>query len=172
MRLPKYIEPRKLAQKNGLFDGELLPEDIPRVMDALVSCEKVTAKLEFDIDIERRRTMQGTITGKVHMQCQRCLEPVSVDIHVDVNLAMVWDEDQAKQLPASVEPWIVGEDPEDLHAIIEEEILLSMPVVAYHSYDCVEQSALSVGEVNEEPESRPNPFQVLEVLKNTSKKPK
>ncbi len=171
MRLPKYIEPRKLAQKNGLFDGEVLAEDIPRVMSALVSCEQMKVKLEFDIDIERRRTMTGTIDGLVHMQCQRCLEPVEVKLHVDVRLAMVWDEEKAKQLPATVEPWIVGEDPEDLHAIIEEEILLSMPVVAYHTEHCVDATTLSVGTLDDEPESRPNPFQVLETLKNTSKKP-
>lgn len=75
MRLPQYIEPRKLAQKGGSFDGDMLPEDMPRVMEAIASCESVNAKLQFDIEDQRRRTMRGSIQGDLKLVCQRCLQP-------------------------------------------------------------------------------------------------
>lgn len=168
MRLPQYIEPRKLAQKGGAFNGKMLPEDMPRVMEAIDSCESVTAKLQFDIEEQRRRTMRGTIQGDLKLVCQRCLQPVDYKLDVDVNLALVWDEDQAKQLPGYIEPWIVGEEPEDLHAILEEEMLLSLPVVAFHEENCIDASLLSVGEEVKQPEQDENPFQVLAALKSKS----
>ncbi|ABD80887.1 YceD family protein [Saccharophagus degradans] len=168
MRLPQYIEPRKLAQKGGSFDGDMLPEDMPRVMEAIASCESVNAKLQFDIEDQRRRTMRGSIQGDLKLVCQRCLQPVDYKLDVEVNLAMVWDEDQAKKLPGYIEPWIVGEDPEDLHAILEEEVLLALPVVAFHDEDCIDASLLSVGEEVKQPEKSENPFLVLAALKSKS----
>lgn len=174
MRLPKYIEPRKLAQKNGYFDGFLLPEDMPRVSETIDSFEKIRATLAFDIDVEKRRVMDTNITGTVKLLCQRCLEPVEHQLKASATFALVWDEERAEQLPGRFEPWIVGEDPQDLHAILEEEVLLSLPVVAYHEEPCVDASVMSVGDSAEQtdtPEARENPFKVLETLKNTSDKP-
>lgn len=170
MRLPKMVEPRKLAQKNGAFDGYMLPEDMPRVMSAIASCERLNARIEFDIDVEHRRIVKGEITGSVHLQCQRCLDPVEHKLSTHVYLGLAWDEEKAEQLPKTIEPWIVGEDPENLHEILEEEILLSLPVVAAHDYDCIDSALYSSGDPVKELEKRPNPFQALQVLKNTPDK--
>lgn len=174
MRLPKYVEPRKLAQKNGLFDGFLLSEDLPRIVEAVHSFDKIGARLEFDLDIERRLVMKADINGVVQLTCQRCLDPVDTRVDIETTFAMAWDEEKAQQLPNYLEPWIVGEDPADLHAIIEEEILLSLPVVAYHDHACIAQSAMSIGDKTNKksvPEKRENPFEALKVLKNTLDKP-
>ena len=38
----------------------------------------------------------------------------------------------------SNDPWIVGDGAVDLYAQIEDELILALPIVAYHDYACVD----------------------------------
>jgi len=164
--LPKVVEPRKLAQLEAVFQGDIPIGELPRLSDAIVSADKVYAHLTFSIDEEGRKMLEGTVEGQAKIQCQRCMEAMDYTIKADVHLAVVWDEEQAKSLPKHIEPWVVPEPEAELYSILEEELLLALPIVAYHDYPCIDQSLLSAGEP--EPDSSnevENPFQILEKLK-------
>ncbi|HEY7774597.1 MAG TPA: YceD family protein, partial [Marinagarivorans sp.] len=131
------------------------------------------AELEFGYDQERRRVVQGKVTAELSLECQRCLEPMAFSIEADVNWAVVWDEEKAKQLPSRLEPWIAGEEAEDLYAMIEEELLLALPTAPLHTELCIESSLLSSGDeelVDSDTEKTNNPFQALAALKGNSSK--
>lgn len=170
--LPRQGDPRKFAQQGIDLQGFLPISELPRLSEALVSGDtRAEVSLKFGINETGKKVVTGTARADLTLVCQRCLEPVVVPVVSDIALAIVWTEEDAKALPRSLDPWIAEEGQADLYAMIEDELLLAMPAVAYHPEDCVESTLFSSGEpVTEKPEK--NPFQILEQLKGTSKGPK
>ncbi len=168
--LPRQVDPRKFAQKGIALSGKIEVSDLPRVAEAVIESDsEVTVDLEFGIDSEGRKTLSGSAQAKLQVICQRCLEPLALELESQLAVAVVWDEEQATNLPKSLDPWILEEGVADLYEIIEEEILLNLPMVSYHEEACVDQSAFTSGEESTIPEEKPNPFKVLEQLKGSPK---
>jgi uncharacterized protein len=95
------------------------------------------------------------------------LENVKVPVKSNISLGIVWDEEGAEALPEYLDPWITGEGIADLYDMIEVELLLSLPKVAYHEELCVDRQLFTSGKPVEV--KKPNPFQVLEQLKSSPK---
>lgn len=164
--LPKLVDPRKLAQIGGEFHGILKLDHLPRLSEATESVEHIEAKLAFYFNDEGKRVLDGNIKASLTLQCQRCMGNLETQFDIPVYLMLVWDEEQAASLPKDRDPWIVGEGEHDLHSVLEEELLLAIPPVVYHDYECVAPEAFSVGdEASSKAESKPNPFSILEGLK-------
>lgn len=168
--LPRHIDPRKFAQQGLDLSGFIAVSELTRLAEiALDSSDKVEVELEFGVDDERHRVIVGRAHCALQVTCQRCLEPVEVVLDAEINLAIVWDEERAKQLPKALDPLILPEGVADIYSIIEDELLLNLPMVSYHDEDCIEQTSFGDDEVEAKTESTKNPFQVLEQLKGSPK---
>lgn len=144
--------------------------ELSRLADvALDSDSEVKVALEFGVDEEKHRVISGQALCALTVTCQRCLEPVEVNLEAGINLAIVWDEERAKQLPRTLDPLILPEGPADLYQIIEDELLLNLPMVSYHDEDCIEQTSFGDEVAVAEAAPSKNPFQVLEQLKGSPK---
>ena len=167
--LPRLADPRKFAQQGVLLEGFIPVADLPRMVGvAQESAGNIQVALEFGLNETKKRVIKGHASANLVLVCQRCLEPVSVPVESEISLAIVWDEDAAKAVPQYLDPWIVGEGAADLYAMVEEELLLSLPAVAYHQEPCIDSRLLSSGTPVEVKKER-NPFQVLEHLKSSPK---
>lgn len=166
MQLPRSIEPRKLAQSGIALKGTVPAKAMERLKEAVLSIGDLNAELRFQLDFERRPQVTGRLTGNLERQCQRCLEPVKVDLNCEFLLGIVMNEEQVRALPASIDPWLVPEDYGDLYSMLEDEVLLSLPFVALHDADCLGdiRKKFTQPQTNSEPVA--NPFQVLEQLKD------
>ena len=71
----------------------------------------------------------------VQIGCQRCLDAISIDIIGDMNVAIVLNEEQAQKLPIEYDPWLLEDKKLDMREFIDHEMILNIPIVAYHS-DC------------------------------------
>lgn len=165
-QLPRTVEPRKLAHLGVFLEGRVGSDDFKRLADATLAIKDVQAELHFGLDYERRPQVRGRISGSVVRQCQRCLNPLDLDIGGDFFVGIVGNEKQAKALPGDVEPWLVEEDSADLFHMLEDEILLGMPYVSYHEHECVDPAYFRSEHSAEETPVRANPFQVLEQLRS------
>ena len=168
--LPRQINPRKFAQQGIAISGSVALDALARVRDLLIGDEgDIHADLVFGLDEQKLLTVSGQIDVQAQRICQRCMEPMPISLACPLKLAIVWDEEVAVNLPKVYDPWIVGEDPVDIYQIIEDELLLSLPIVSYHEEGCVPRDHFSSGEeVQElaaEQERTNNPFQVLAALK-------
>ncbi len=69
------------------------------------------------------------------LRCQRCLGAVGVPLRSEGRIAFVASDAASAALPADVET--VDADPQavDLHALVEDELLLSLPLVPRHEGD-------------------------------------
>ncbi len=167
--LPRQADPRKFAQQGVTLEGFVPTSELPRILDATESKEgEIQVKLEFKISEEGKRVVTGHAHAEIILICQRCLEPVTVPVESNISLGIVWDEEAAEKLPPHFEPWITGEGMADLYDMIEEELLLSLPAVAYHPEPCIDSKLYSSGKPVDVKKEK-NPFQVLEQLKSSPK---
>jgi uncharacterized protein len=124
------------------------------------------------------------VHGSVWIECQRCLSPYSQHLDVDATYRIVATEEEADEFPLDDDEVevIVGSRQFDLVDLIEEELLLSLPLVPKHDVcPTVHESLVSgldgtsgdesdEGAANDEarPDDslvKPNPFAALSSLK-------
>ena len=97
------------------------------------------------------------------LECQRCLTPVAVDLKVERSFLFVHGEDAAAQLDADSEDDVLPLTRAlDLRELIEDELLLAMPLVPRHEV-CPVPLKLATGE--DVVDDKPNPFAALAALK-------
>ena len=167
--LPKQGDPRKFAQQGISLDGFVPVVELPRLVESLQEATgEIQVDLAFGISVEKKKIVTGHASAELTLVCQRCLENVKVPVKSDISLGIVWDEEGAEALPEYLDPWITGEGVADLYDMIEEEMLLSLPKVAYHEELCVDRQLFSSGKPVEVKKTK-NPFQVLEQLKSSPK---
>lgn len=142
---------------------------LSRVRDVVaVGSGEVAYSLDFLNDEEFRPVVRGSLQGLVALLCQRCLQIMDYPLQSSFALGVVVSDDLAGNLPASLEPLVVPEDLVDIEQIIEDEILLCLPLVAFHAEEAcaVAPGFVSADEsVKTAETSRPNPFEGLAALK-------
>lgn len=74
-----------------------------------------------------------TAAAPVRMQCQRCLQPVAITLAVDRRLRFVRGEEEAARLDEESDDDVLELRPrEDLRSLIEDELILALPLVPRH----------------------------------------
>ncbi len=169
-RLPELIDPFRLAEQRVLLDGELAFAAMPRLAAALADAEGgVQVHCEFGVDEQHARFVRIEVRGDLQLQCQRCMGLVAYPVQLTVALAIVGSEAAAERLLGDYEPLIVREERIPLAELIEDELLLALPVVARHADEqqCApgDWVAGAPEDPGEEPAPRKNPFAVLGELK-------
>lgn len=102
--------------------------------------------------------------AQVQLECQRCLQPVAVPLAVQRRFLFAPDEATAAEIDAdSEDDVLVLTRALDLHELVEDELILALPLVPRHDA-CPEPLALPA-EAEETPAERPNPFAALAALK-------
>ena len=104
--------------------------------------------------------------ANVPLTCQRCLHPVPVELLIEQDFRFVADEATAvAEDDESEEDLLVLEDHFDVLALIEDELLMALPLVPMHPTCLSEQAPTSREEEAILAEAKPNPFAVLASLK-------
>lgn len=171
-RLPVHIDPLRMAEAGRLFEGSYSLAEMDRLHDSLLdSSGKVTVSLEFGIDAEGIRYMKGRLQSELTLECQRCLQAMQAPIDVGFALGLVRSNDAAEQLPSHYEPLLVESDALFLRDIIEDELLLALPLVALHDESqCIDVNAQAAAAQRNEDDrgesKKENPFAALAALKS------
>ena len=92
--------------------------------------------------------LEGVLVAAPWLLCQRCLEPFQAAIESPVRIAFVSDDAAAEQLPQDVEPVEMDAGRVDLAALVEDELLLALPLVPMHptAADCANAQAVTADE--------------------------
>lgn len=168
VKLPKKLDPIKCAQMQSSYDGIYFADEMKRFSSAVVA-----VKAEVPVNVEFLKDAQGLtfFSGKMHSQvqliCQRCNNVIDHSVSAEFCFTPVQGKEQTDLLPDAYEPVEVDDQGEvDLFQLVEDELILSLPIVALHSReDCaVKEKDMQFGKI--EPGSlRKNPFAVLKELK-------
>lgn len=168
-RLPGRVEPYKLAAHAEHLEGLVALGDLPRLVEeAGEQHGDARVWLDFAIDAQGRREIRGRLEAELQLLCRRCLTPMPQAVASEFLLGMVTSDALAADLPSTHEPVLVEDEQLNLLAVVEDELILSLPQVVYHDEaDCaVSRDQLSSGAGSEMPDApSDNPFEVLKRLK-------
>jgi uncharacterized protein len=174
-RIPDRLDPWRFADLGKTASGAIRLDSLPRLSRCLLNAEgEVSFDLRFGRDSERRPTLTGSISADLVLECQRCLEAVTLPVKADVSLAFVEGIEQAGQLPEALDPCLVEDGGVFFRDLIEDELLLTLPQVALHETGACPADlkdrhvAIRDEAVSLEPDKRSgeNPFAVLAELKD------
>ncbi len=174
-KLPKTFDPCKLARQDAQFEGTLALKQFEQLAASIADDQgEVKVFLHFYMSEDHRVVLEGRVEVDLKMICQRCLDIADLPVCTEFKLMGVWTDEQARSLPEGFEPLMLQEEPMELIPLLEEELLLSLPIVAYHPSEVcqVEQSFTTDPEgtdAAEPEEERRNPFSVLASLKSDSR---
>ena len=105
------------------------------------------------------------------LTCQRCLGPVDIPVVVDRDFRFVSSEEQAEAEDEEAEEDVLALSREfNLQELIEDEMLMELPVVPRHEI-CPTEVKLAAQDVDFEAAQaeKPNPFAALAGLKGSKK---
>jgi uncharacterized protein len=170
---PAKLDVRAFAEDGGELSGAAPVRDFPRLAQ-----EARGAADDRPVHWSARGEMRnpGHVQPEIwlHLQaetvlpltCQRCLEPVEVPLKVDRSFRFVADEDTAAaEDDESEEDLLALSRSFDLLELVEDELLMDVPVVPRHEV-CPKPVQLSAEDPDFEEAGKPdNPFARLKVLK-------
>lgn len=88
--------------------------------------------------------------------CQRCLQPMRYELKAYVDAVFVDDELDPAKLPANVDVWSIGTEVVRLLDVVEETLVMSMPLAPRHVQACTSNEYLAgQNEAVSEPMQKP-----------------
>jgi uncharacterized protein len=172
---PRLPDPRKLdvaaaAAKSLVLTGHWPLAGFSRLVDGAAQDGDVHWSARGQTRVvggEPEVWLHLTARARLWRDCQRCLQPVTLELDVSRALRFVGDEATAETLDAESEDDVLALPRRlDLHELVEDELLLALPVVPLHA-ECPVSLPIALGPELDQSvdESAPKPFAVLAGLK-------
>ncbi len=120
---------------------------------------------------ESQQTLELAVKGRIHLVCQSCLRDCGLDLAQKSRFVLVATEEEADAFPMEddqQEP-LVASQHFDLLGLIEDEILLSMPLILKHPEGACQPHASSFGDREEDGDASEKPQNPFNILKNMKK---
>ena len=172
--LPETVDAWRMVQSRRLFEGNLPLTSMPRLRESLHEASlaagvgSVIYTIEFGRDDLGVANLWLRAEAGLPLTCQRSLEPFDFSVRVDTRLGLIESESEEAGLPPGYEPLLVENGQVRLADVIEDELILALPVIPLKPG--VEPIDRAWGaEESEEPVEKPNPFSVLQNLKVSKK---
>lgn len=161
--LPQYIEPARLADNEESLEGTLGIGNMQRLLSVVDNRDSsITFHLSFSRnDAEDVVVINGSFSTELAVRCQRCLEPLIIRLEKVIRIACVTDTMDTGTLAADAEPLQMTESRIALIDLIEDEVLLGLPMSPAHRPEECPATEL----LQELQESCESPFAILKNLK-------
>jgi uncharacterized protein len=169
MSAPAVIDSLEFARSAQESSGSVPVSALKRLEDLLYdSAGTLHWKLAGRRDGRNRPLIGLTVAGDLHLQCQRCLGLLEYPVAVRNSLLVVPEgatpEDDLEDPDA---PDTIEANPElDVHALVEDEVLLSLPLAPRHPEGACE----SRFETQSLESAAPSAFEKLAALKRRPNK--
>ncbi len=165
MQLPETMNFMHQVDSGYSFAGYLSLSRLSRLTDVLVEqTGQVSVTLKFDSSAGYPG-LRGQVAAALQLECQRCLQPMPVEVKSQFKFAFIRDETEIESIPAIFEPYLISGDKQSVINLLEDEILLALPMVTMHEQDCSDFMTRQVEALRLQKEAS-NPFAVLKALKD------
>ncbi len=164
---PQLIHPDRLTPKGTVFEGVLRPGELENLADELASPDgELHYRVHAALDASRRRVVSCIIKGFVFLTCQQSFETFRHEVAIEDRLVLV---DSEEGLPpfeeeGDREDFVVATGPVDVKGLVEEAVILSLPMVPH------KPGLEPEGEGGRMETDRPSPFAALAGLKRPGTK--
>ncbi|HXZ97261.1 MAG TPA: YceD family protein [Burkholderiales bacterium] len=129
------INSLEFSRGAGVLRGKIKNGELQRLNDYLYSTDgEIEYELSGTVDPDGKSLLHLAITGKLYLKCQRCLEGLEHDLDLVSSLLLI---DNEKAFPEITEEndgidCIPAETEMDVFALLEEEIILRLPISPRH----------------------------------------
>lgn len=174
--LPRKLDVEAFARDGARLEGAWPAVELHRLADvgALEAPAAQWPPVQWSLQGERREPRGGEPQTWLHLEasatvqltCQRCLQPVQEQLSLSRWFRFARDEAQAAELDMDSDDDVLAMTRAfDAHELIEDELLLSLPLVPRHE-ECPQPLPVPDDElVDQAEEERPHPFAALAALK-------
>src|SRR5690606_35843304 len=155
---------REITGVTPIARFERLTEDLPDQADNTVSWSE-----KGELDSRGQHFLRVSVKAEPTLECQRCLKPFQWPVEAENRLQVVKseaaleDEGVVDSDSDDLIERIVGSQRLDVLALVEDEIILSLPYVPKH--DVCPSLPDALAQESGADTSRPNPFAALSQLK-------
>jgi uncharacterized protein len=168
--LPETVDAWRMVQARRSFQGSIPLASMPRLRSSL---ESDGGAVTYDIEFSKNDLGVANVWVRAEaglpLMCQRSLEPFVLPVRVDARLGLIESEAEEAGLPAGYEPLMVDNGRLRLADVIEDELILALPVVPLKpGVDPIER-AWGADETETPATGSDNPFAVLKKLKVSKK---
>jgi uncharacterized protein len=144
--------------KNQLeLSDRLMTAQLPRLAEMLVNQDK--SQVQFQLSGMgkqfRQPSLHLNIKANLAVTCQRCLDEMVVDLNLSLDYLISNTEISEAEENDEID-WLEANHEMDVCELIEDELLLALPIAPTHAHDCSKLSSQSG--------DKPNPFAVLKGL--------
>lgn len=129
------IDSLAFAREARHLVGELAVSDLPRLADVLAdNIGQLSCRLSGGRNEEGKLFLLLEVAGELCLKCQRCLDPLVLPLAIKSTILLVppgapWpDEGLADDAADAIEALVE----QSVASLIEEEVLLALPVVPRH----------------------------------------
>ncbi len=162
--LPEFVDVARMVSGRRSFRGTLPLAAMPRLCESLAATEgAITYQLDFGTGALGHASLAMHVEACLPLMCQRRLVIYEQAVTVDQDFGLICHESEEPSLPEGCEAILVTDGRLSPRNVIEDELILAVPLVPLspgEPMDC------STGPSGEEIEgARANPFAVLGELK-------
>jgi uncharacterized protein len=168
---PRHLEVEAFAQESVRLEGRWPQDELLRLKQSTLPESR--ADVAWVAQGESREARGGAAENWLHLtaettvilQCQRCLSAMTAPLAIESSFQFVAGEDAAAALDADSEHDVLALTRElDLLTLVEDELLLALPIVPRHEH-CPQPLAVPVSEEEVAAEKEAHPFAALAALK-------
>jgi DUF177 domain-containing protein len=155
----------RFSSKPMVFEGSFAIPDLERLEDTVASHDgELRYRVTATLDKQRRKVVSCIIEGFVFLTCQSSLEAFRHTIRLEDRLVLVDDESHLPPIEEEddTEDYLVADEPLDIRDLVEDAVLLSLPMVPRKPG--LEEAGTAAGKPAAQKES---PFAALASLKKT-----
>jgi uncharacterized protein len=158
--LPPVIDGLAFARAKGRLTGSMQVADLPRLVDSLADhCGQLVWQVAGSQDEDGKPWLSLVVSGTLAVICQRCLGRLELPVGIKARMLLVppecpWPDDELMENGFDA---IAAEKEMALLPLIEDEVLLALPIAPVH------EACLTPVPVTGEHE--PSPFAALAKLK-------
>ena len=126
------IHPERIDSKPLVLEGTFAPGQLERLAESLAGRDgELRYRITAVLDRQRRKRVSCIIEGFVFLTCQMSLEAFRHEVSIDDRLVLV---DSEAELPpieeeSDAEDYLVADEPLDIRDLVEDAVLLSLPMV-------------------------------------------
>ena len=131
MLQPAAIDGLAFARSASVLEGKLGLESLPRLAQSGCSGTVVDFVLRGEINERGKLGLRLLVDGSVRLECQRCLDSLNLPLHLDAQLQFAASESEIADSDDDVERVVAGREMSVI-ALVEDEILLALPMVPRH----------------------------------------
>jgi uncharacterized protein len=122
----------RLADAGACHEFAVSPRQFPRLRPQLAADDGRVAGQVRVSRVSGRPVVQVTLQAEIPLVCQRCLGRVDVPVEAESLLVVLRDLDEGRGLAPDVEPIVAVDGRVALRDLVEEELLLGLPLVPRH----------------------------------------